>query len=118
MTNINDLLRAVCVELSSRFGFLKNSAEQRMTDSPHSGIICVDQDVNTPAQERSQEILRKKMTVKQTNPPTQKQGHVLTEASPYSTPEDVTRTHLRKLRTSLSSSSTDFTFQKSLARSR
>ena len=81
--------------------------------------LGVDQDVNKPAQELSQEILRKTMTIKQTNPPTQKEGRVLTEASPYSTcSKDVTRTHLRKPRTSLCSSTTDFTFQKSLARSR
>lgn len=90
-----------------------------MTDSPRSAIICVDHDVNKPAQELSQEILRKTTTIKQTNPPTQKEGRVLTEASPYSTrSKDVTRTHLRKPRTSLCSSTTDFMFQKSLAHSR
>lgn len=52
MTKINELLRAVCTELGSQIRLLKNqlSAEQSISepDSPRSGIVCVEEDVNKP----------------------------------------------------------------------
>ena len=114
MTTINDLLRAVCVELGFRFGFLKNSAEQSMTRQP-TLWYCLYGPRCKQAQELSQEILRKTTAVKQTNPPTQEEAAwSFLHRAPFwhdSYPPE-------EARTSPSSSNTNCTFQKSLAHSR